>query len=151
MKDNNIRKIALFVRSIIWNLGIPQRASTVLYEDNDTAIAMVNAQKFTPHAQHMDIKYKVLVQWVDRNLIHLDHVDTKQNMVDHFTKPLGPQLFCRHTDYIMGRVPPQYSSRFRNMRELVLKKPHPSTPVAEMAPLVALTVQTQTCLQSLPL
>ena len=37
----------LFVRSILWDLGIPQEAATILYEDNDACTAMGNAQKPT--------------------------------------------------------------------------------------------------------
>ena len=136
MEANDIGKMALFVRSIMWDLGIPQCASTVLYEDNDAATAMANAQKPTPRARHMDIKYKVLAQWVERDLVHLERVDTKQNMADHFTKQLGPQLFRRHTDYIRGRVPPQYSSRFRDVREL-LRKRRPRAPDTGKTPLAA--------------
>ena len=41
-------KMILFVRSILWDLDIPQEAATVLYEDNETCTAMGNAQKPTP-------------------------------------------------------------------------------------------------------
>jgi hypothetical protein len=50
-------KMILFVRSILWDLDIPQEAATVLFEDNDACTAMGNAQKPTPCTQHMDIKY----------------------------------------------------------------------------------------------
>ena len=38
----------LFMRSVLWDLGIPQEATTVLYKDNDACTAMGNAQKPTP-------------------------------------------------------------------------------------------------------
>jgi len=41
-------KMILFVRSVLWDLNIPQEAATVLYEDNDVCTAMGNAQKPTP-------------------------------------------------------------------------------------------------------
>jgi hypothetical protein len=44
-------KMILFVRSIMWDLGIPQEATTVLYKDNDACTAMGNAQK--THNTHM--------------------------------------------------------------------------------------------------
>ena len=47
-------KMILFIRSILWDLGIPQEAATVLYEDNECT-AMWNAQKPTPHTWHIDI------------------------------------------------------------------------------------------------
>ena len=50
-------KICLFVRSIMHDLGIPQDAASVIYEDNEGAIAMANAQKPTTRTRHMDIRY----------------------------------------------------------------------------------------------
>ena len=125
MQANDMGKMALYVRSILWDLGIPQCSSTVLYEDNDAATAMANAQKPTPRARHMDIKYKVLAEWVERELVHLERVNTTLNLADHFTKQLGPMLFRRHTDYIMGRVPPQYSSQFRRVHETLSRERKP--------------------------
>jgi hypothetical protein len=69
----------------------------------------------------MDIKYKVLAEWVERDLIKLERVDTTLNWADHFTKQLGPLLFQRHVDYIMGHVPPQYSSTFQRIHELLAR------------------------------
>jgi hypothetical protein len=34
-------KMILYVRSILWDLGIPQEAATVMHEDNDACTAMV--------------------------------------------------------------------------------------------------------------
>ncbi len=48
-------KMFLFVRSILWDLGIPQEVATLLYEDNDACTAMGNVQKPTPWTQHIDI------------------------------------------------------------------------------------------------
>jgi hypothetical protein len=62
-------KMILFVRSILWDLHIPQEAATVLYEDNNDCTAMGNAQKPTLQMRHMDIKYFSLCKWVDRDLM----------------------------------------------------------------------------------
>jgi hypothetical protein len=70
----NVGKMILFVRSIMWYLGIPQQAATILYEDNDAATAMANAQKPTTRTRHMDIRYFVLSDWVERDLILLERI-----------------------------------------------------------------------------
>jgi hypothetical protein len=102
-------KMILYVRSILWDLGIPQEAATVMHEDNDACTAMGNAQKPTPRTRHMDIKYFLLCNWVERDLMHLERVDTKLNMADMFTKSLPRLMFYRHADYLLGHVPPKYS------------------------------------------
>eukprot|EP00984_Skeletonema_dohrnii_P026679 scaffold16053_cov144-Skeletonema_dohrnii-CCMP3373.AAC.1 len=95
-------KVILYVRSILWDLGIPQEAASLLYEDNDAATAMANAQKPTPRTRHMDIRFFALSEWVERDLLSLERVDTSMNMADHFSKQLPPTLFARHVDHILG-------------------------------------------------
>jgi hypothetical protein len=102
-------KMILLVRSVMWDLGIPQEAATVLYEDNDACTAMGNAQKPTTRTRHMDIKYFSICEWVDRDLMHLKRIDTNVNMSDHLTKSLSRALFHRHANFILGHVPPTYS------------------------------------------
>ena len=106
-------KVLLYVRSILWDIGIPQEAASLLYEDNDAATAMANANKPTPRTRHMDIRYFALTEWVERDLIALERVDTTMNLADHFSKQLPPTLFSRHVDHILGHVPPPYSPHYK--------------------------------------
>jgi hypothetical protein len=39
----NSGKIILFVCSILWDLGVPQLAASILYKNNYACIAMANA------------------------------------------------------------------------------------------------------------
>ena len=50
-------KMMLFIKTILWEQDIPQHAATVIYEDNDGATAMTNAQKPTPRTRHMDFQF----------------------------------------------------------------------------------------------
>jgi hypothetical protein len=86
-------KMILYIRSILWDLDIPQEAATLLYKDNNGCMAMGNAQKPTPHTQHIDIKFFSLCDWVERDLMLLDCINTLNNMADHLTKALQPSLF----------------------------------------------------------
>ena len=74
-----------------------------------------NTQKPTTQTRHMDIKYHVLCEWVEHDLLVLSCVDTLVNMSGHFTKQLGPTLFHHHVDYIMGQIPPHYIQWFRKL------------------------------------
>ena len=66
----------------------------------------------------MDIKYNALCEWVEHDLLKLERVDTSVNMADIFTKQLGPTLFNRHVDYLLGHVHPQYSACFKRVYEM---------------------------------
>ncbi len=109
MGASDFGKLLLYVRSILWDLGVPQHAASVLYEDNDACTAMAMAQKPTPRTRHMDVKFRVICEWVDHDLVHLKRIATQINLADVFTKLLGPTLFYRHLDYILGHVPPHYT------------------------------------------
>jgi hypothetical protein len=76
-------KALLYVRSLLWDLDFPQEAASWIYEDNDACTAMANAQKPTSRTRHMDIRYNVLCEWVERDLIVLERVDTTINEADH--------------------------------------------------------------------
>ena len=107
-------KMILFVRSVLWDLNIPQEAATILYEDNDACTAMGNAQKPTPRTRHIDIKYFSICEWIERDLMIMERIDTSINMSDHFTKGLSRTLFHRHADYILGHIPPAYSPIYKS-------------------------------------
>ncbi len=92
------RKMLFYVCSIMWDLGIPQTAASMLYKDIDACIAMANAQKLTTQTCHMDINYHAICEWVNRDLICPKRSDMTVNMSDHFTKQLGSMLFHRHVD-----------------------------------------------------
>ena len=108
-------KMILFIRSVLWDLNIPQEAATVLYEDNDACTAMGNAQKPTTRTRHIDIKTFSLCEWVERDLMHLERIDTTINIADHLTKALQRSLFHRHADFLLGHVPPKYSPVYRSL------------------------------------
>ncbi len=104
----NVSRMCLFVRSVLWDLDIPQEVATVAYEDNNGCTAMGNAQKPTAHTRHIDIKYFALYDWAERNLILLKRIDTSINLPNYLTKILSHSLFYWHADYLLGHVPPKY-------------------------------------------
>jgi hypothetical protein len=118
-------KMILFIRSIMWDLGIPQQSASILYEDNDAATAMANAQKPTTRTRHMDIRFFALSDWVERDLILLEHIHTSINESDHLTKTLERTLFYRHVDYIMGHIPPMYSPCYQQTTGKLSSLPQP--------------------------
>jgi hypothetical protein len=75
---------------------------------------MGNPQKPTARTRHIDIKNFALCEWVERDLIHLERIDTSINIADHLTKPLSRVLFHRHANFLLGHVPPKYSPVFQH-------------------------------------
>ena len=86
-------RMVLFCRGVLWDLGVPQCAATIGYEDNDACTSMAMAQKPTARTRHIGIKYHVLCQWVEQDLVKLERIFTQKNVAEIFTKQLGPLLF----------------------------------------------------------
>ena len=110
----DVGRMCLFIRSILWDLDVPQEAATVAYEDNDGCTSMGNAQKPTARTRHIDIKYFALCDWIERDLLLLERIDTSINPSDHLTKALSRILFHRHADFLLGHIPPQYSPVYQH-------------------------------------
>ena len=95
-------KIAKYLRSILLELGYPQIGPTTLFEDNAAAILMVNANRPTPRARHIDIQHFSLQEWKAANEIVLSHIPGVVNSADSLTKSLGSTLHHRHVRRLMG-------------------------------------------------
>jgi hypothetical protein len=102
-------KMALYLRSILDELDIPQHHATLIFEDNDGALHMANASQPTKRARHLDIRHFALLDWVEQDLVSLAPIKTSINCSDAMTKSLNRILFYRHMDSLMGRIPPPYS------------------------------------------
>jgi hypothetical protein len=47
--------------------------------------------------------------------VFLERIDTSINLSDHFTKSLQTTLFHRHTDFLLGHIPPAYLPVYRSV------------------------------------
>ena len=112
MEATVLGKIILYTRSIMWDLVILQLAATIAYEDNAAATAMVNARRPTSQTRHIDIKWQVLCQRIEQDLIKLERIPTALYIADIFTKQLGSLLFKCHCDDLMRQLLLQYSSAY---------------------------------------
>jgi hypothetical protein len=125
MAASNVGCMSLFVHSILWDLDIPQEAATIAYEDNDGCTAMGNAQKPTARTRHIDIKYFALCDWIERNLIHLERINTSINIANHLTKSLSRILLINIPISSSGTFPRnilQYTSKLLPHITTVLTK-----------------------------
>ena len=64
-----------------------------VFEDNRSAIAMAESNKFTPRTKHIALKYHHFRRYVQSKAIRIFPIDTKEQTADIFTKPLEATLF----------------------------------------------------------
>ena len=74
--------------------GSPLKTATIIYEDNQSAIAMTKNPQFHGRAEHIDIKYHFIREEVNAGHIKLKYCPTDEMTADMFTKPLSEQ-FCK--------------------------------------------------------
>mmetsp|Transcript_9758 Transcript_9758/g.23903 ORF Transcript_9758/g.23903 Transcript_9758/m.23903 type:complete len:272 (+) Transcript_9758:335-1150(+) len=89
----------------------------LIYEDNMSAINMVNNSIPTERSRHIDIQKFAIQGWKDRALVTLSHISGVINPADALTKPLGWILHHRHVRRLHGHYCPSFV-------------PHPQPPLA---------------------
>jgi hypothetical protein len=100
-------KMALYLRSVMDELNVPQELATVIYEDNRGALLMSRAAQPTKQTRHIEIRHYALNDWVERDLVSLEDCASGLNASDDIvTKQTGGILFARHLDNISGRLIP---------------------------------------------
>jgi len=95
-------KHAKYLRAIMKELGFPQSGPTPIYEDNKSAINMINARIPTERSRHIDIQHFAIQDWKDAGAIVMQYIPGILNPSDDLTKPLGWVLHARHARRIMG-------------------------------------------------
>ena len=95
-------KHAKYLRAILTELGFAPTGPTPIYEDNVSAINMINAKVPTDRSRHIDIQHFAIQDWKDAGEIVMHHVPGIINPSDDLTKPLGWVLHERHARRIMG-------------------------------------------------
>jgi hypothetical protein len=118
-------KLALYIRSILDDLQIPQKHATLIFEDNRGAYLMAHAGRPTKQSRHIDIRHFALQDWIERDLINLTEITTTLNAADVLTKPVTRVFFHRHCDLIFGNHPPSYVTTFqsKNSATFVCSRP----------------------------
>ncbi|KAE8240491.1 hypothetical protein A4X13_0g7775 [Tilletia indica] len=88
---------ALWIRTFLGELGLPQTTATPLYCDNDAATTIANNRAAFGKSKHFDIKYHFTRQRVQRGELTVTRVDTDDNLADILTKvlPRGKQELAR--------------------------------------------------------
>jgi len=102
-------KVAKYLRTVLAELGFAQEGPTILHEDNQAVINIVNNSKPTSRARHVEIQFFAIQEWRRLEQVALKYIDTRINTSDAETKALGWTLHSRHSRRMLGHVPPAYA------------------------------------------
>jgi hypothetical protein len=82
-------KVRCYIHSILRELGFPPTGPTIIYEDNQSTINIINNGKPTERTRHVDIQWFSIHEWRRAGNLILCHLPGKINPANALTKPLG--------------------------------------------------------------
>jgi hypothetical protein len=98
-------KECLWIRSLLSELGFPQ-LSTIIYEDNEGAIAIAHNPVQRRRTKHIDIRHHFIRDLVASGAVTIKHLRTANMIADLFTKPSGLVVFQKLIDFLLGPLGP---------------------------------------------
>jgi hypothetical protein len=93
----------LWQRGLLQELGLQSRTGSVIYGDNQSAIAVGNNGIKGERTKHVDVKYHFITETVERGEVKLEWVPTQQQQADIFTKALSAPVFLQFRKQLMTR------------------------------------------------
>jgi hypothetical protein len=93
MAQTQATKEAIWLRNLMQGFQGKQLATTVLYGDNQGAIAMTKNPQFHGRTKHIDIQHHYVRERVATGEVEWKHVPTAQQVADGLTKPLERRKF----------------------------------------------------------
>ena len=95
-------KLVAWGRQFLQELGFDQILPTIIYEDNQSTIHMVNHGNDKGRTKHIDIRYHYIREKVADRSILIEYLPSLLMISDILTKPLTGSFFLRLKDRILG-------------------------------------------------
>ena len=89
----NATKEAVWLRTLLRELDLPQKKATIIHANNQESIAFAHNSVLHSRAQYIDIQHHFIQEHVEHGKVSLDYVSTKEMMADIFTKALPCKSF----------------------------------------------------------
>ena len=86
---------AVWLRELTTELDKEPTKSTVIYEDNQSAISMARNPQFHGRTKHIGIKYHYIREQVNNRRVELKYCRTEDMIADVLTKGLSRERFER--------------------------------------------------------
>ena len=97
-----VAKIVKYLRYVLQELGSLRPGPTRLLIDNLAALYMINEDRPTPRARHIEIQHFAIQEWRKQKDLIMEHLSGLLNPSDDLTKALGWILHARHARRSMG-------------------------------------------------
>lgn len=94
----------MWARSLLGEMGHTQREPTILGEDNMSTIAMINNDSNSQKTKHIEIRFNLIREQVQRLIIQLEHLASTEMTSDILTKALDPKPFIYLRTKLLGMM-----------------------------------------------
>ena len=81
-------RFAIWSRYLLTEIGYEQTQPTVIYEDNQAALALARDPQFHARSKHFDIQNHFVREKIENAVIEPVYCPTEDQVADIFTKPL---------------------------------------------------------------
>ena len=83
----------VWLRNLLHSINLQQSEATILYEDNQGAMALSNNPKDHTRTKHIDVKYHYVRETIEHGYVNLMYCPTENMVADMLTKGLPKQTF----------------------------------------------------------
>ena len=90
----------LWTKSLLMEMKVKIDAPVVVYEDNQSAIAIAKNEGYQSRAKHIDIRYHFVRDQVKAKVIQLEYIETKLQLADFLTKATSTSKF----QFLVGKT-----------------------------------------------
>ncbi|KFD60147.1 LOW QUALITY PROTEIN: hypothetical protein M514_27675 [Trichuris suis] len=93
-------KELLWLRQLLDDMGLPQTAPTMVYEDNQGCIRLLESDRCGSRTKHIDVRHHQLRNLREQGVITIQYCPSEEMTADILTKPLGKERFRKFTEQL---------------------------------------------------
>lgn len=96
-------KELMYLNNFIRELEVPsyEPGEMMLQCDNKGAMAIAKKIGYSARTKHIEVRHHFIRELVEAGVIKVEYVNTKDNLADIFTKPVGPIVYRKLADEIV--------------------------------------------------
>ena len=91
-------KEAVWIRTLLSEIGFQQTSATVIHQDNQSTIALAHNPINHGRTKHIDVIHHYIQELIENEEIQLTYCPTASMIADIMTKALPRQKFEQHHD-----------------------------------------------------
>ena len=76
-----------YMRSLLKGFGLPQQGPTIIFEDNQGCIKLIQNPIYHSRTKHIDVRYFYIRELIEAGILQIEYIPTEHQLADLLTKP----------------------------------------------------------------